>query len=57
MDIKKEIDRLTAEIAEHESQAAKQSFEAKIKEAKKRKLQKQYDKLITIINEQLPSAV
>lgn len=57
MDIKKEIEKLTAEIAQHESDSAKQAFEAKIKEAKKRKLQKQYDKLITIINEQLPPAI
>lgn len=57
MDIKKEIEKLTAEIAQHEADSAKQAFEAKIKEAKKRKLQKQYDKLITIINEQLPPAI
>jgi len=57
MDIKKEIEKLTAEIAEHESQSNQHSYQAKIKEAKKRKLEKQYEKLISIINEQLPPAV
>ncbi len=57
MDIKQELQRLTAEIAEHESQSNHHAYQAKIKEAKKRKLEKQYEKLINIINEQLPPAV
>lgn len=57
MDIKKEIERLTGEIAEHESQSNHHAYQAKVKEAKKRKLEKQYEKLINIINEQLPPAV
>lgn len=57
MDIKKEIEKLTAEIADHELQSNQHSYQAKIKEAKKRKLEKQYEKLISIINEQLPPAV
>lgn len=57
MDIKQELQRLTAEIAEHELQSNQHSYQAKIKEAKKRKLEKQYEKLINIINEQLPPAV
>lgn len=57
MDIKKEVERLSAEIADHESQSAHHAFQAKLKDAKKRKLEKQYEKLISIINEQLPPSV
>lgn len=57
MDIKKEIERLTAEIADHELQSNHQAYQAKVKEAKKRKLEKQFEKLINLLNEQLPPAV
>lgn len=57
MDIKQELQRLTAEIAEHESQSNHHAYQAKVKEAKKRKLEKQYEKLINIINEQLPPTI
>jgi hypothetical protein len=57
MDITREIEKLAEEIKEHDNLSNHHAYQAKIKEAKKKKLEKQFEKLVEIINEQLPPAV
>ncbi len=57
MDIKTEIQRLQDDLQKYNQQAADFAFKAKATEAKLRKLQKQLEKINSILNEQLPPAV
>lgn len=57
MDIKTEIQRLQDDLQKFNQQSAEYAFKAKATEAKLRKLQKQLDKINSILNEQLPAAV
>jgi hypothetical protein len=57
MNINEEIAKLKTELENHNKLAAEHAFQAKAKEAKLRKLQKQLDKINEIINEQLPPAI
>lgn len=51
MEVKSEIEKLKSEIAEHLAQESHHGFQAKAKQAKLRKLDKQLQKLNQIINE------
>lgn len=55
--INEEISKLKSEIADHWAQQTHHGFQAKAKQAKVKKLEKQLEKLNEIINEPLPAAV
>lgn len=57
MNINEEIAKLKNELQSHSKLAAEHAFQAKAKEAKLRKLQKQLEKINEIINEQLPPTI
>lgn len=56
-DLTSQIKKLETEIQIHKSELEKHSFQLKSKEAVLRKLNKQFEKIQEILNEQLPTSV
>jgi peptidoglycan hydrolase CwlO-like protein len=57
MHINEEIQKLKLEISDHQVYASHHQFQAKVKQAKLNKLEKQLEKLNEIINEPIPGEV
>lgn len=57
MNINQEIEKLKLEISDHQVNASHHTFQAKVKQAKLNKLEKQLEKITELINEPIPAVV